>query len=307
MNRVFNFNLHYKCGNYCRNCISHNTKEYSSAFLSFDDIRNVFDIYAPDDGDIIIISGGEPSLYEDISSLLYYIRKRSACRIVAYSNGEGWGDTEKLEAAASCLDRITLSCYGLVGEHIWQSGNERSFENLYYAFTMFESQRKSIDCSLSIEFKYVSTRHAPCRVEKILASLEHSVQLDSIVLSRMLGEHGELCSQSLWAETMAENLKVLRKDSRWSHIPLKLVDIQPCLLGKELFAEIEDARPIRMDKEILFFDGRNTNGKRLYFQKKAYFFPKCEICQLSSVCGTTATCYGALLWKKESGWSYADE
>lgn len=126
------------------------------------------------------------------------------------------------------------------------------------------------------------------------------------MLSRMLPV-GSLNSAGVAHDGVtARDIAALRADERWSRVSLKLVDVLPCSLGRKLFDEIRADHPQRAVQEIVFFDGTHPQGNPIRFAHLASFTLRCAACDLQAICGTTATCYGALR-HEQNRWCYADE
>ncbi|WP_300683050.1 radical SAM protein [uncultured Bilophila sp.] len=305
MQRVFNLNLHYVCNNFCVHCISHNTREKTTVSLDLDQVRKILSIYSPKEKDIIILSGGEPSMFPNLSMLLKTIRESSSCKIVMYSNGAGLCTASTAQAVARYVDRVTLSYYGDEIIHDRYAGRKGAFAILKKAVEELIKAREYLTHTCALEVKYVRASD-DIPLLPLLDGLTTPNQVESVVLSRILSVEVQ-CNPVLQQDSAAmRDILELREHKRWSRTILKLVDILPCSLGQELFDEIQGDYPQRAVENIIFFDGMYPEGKMIRFSPLALFDRRCSSCGLQSVCGTTATCYGAL--RRERGhWYYAEE
>jgi len=305
MKRVFNINLHYACNNACINCISHNTKSNSSSIISVTNIQNLLENFVPKEEDIIILSGGEPSLYPDLISLLQLIRKHTSCQIVMYTNGFGLCSEIITEAIVRYINRVTISFYGNDSVHDFYAGKIGAFSTLKSAIHKFCKLRTKFKSKCLLELKYVSPPIGT-PILSILDSISSSHEIDSIVLSRILTINNYEFTKYQIDDITISNINLLQYQDRYKNIPLKLVDLLPCTLGNQLFNEIFNSNPQRLAYEILFFDGNHPEGMPIQFAKSASFSARCALCKLKTICGTTLTCYGALC-KFHGKWHYADE
>jgi hypothetical protein len=305
MQRVFNLNLHYACNNACRDCISHNTRESAQEILKLGHVEDMFSSYGSQEGDIVILSGGEPSIYPGLRSLLETIRRYSACKLVMYSNGLGLCSTDTTDAVARYVDRVTLSFYGDGAVHDRHAGREGAFATLQEAADRLCRAREGLEHVCALELKYVRAAEG-VSVLPLLDELARPEQVGSVVLSRMLPGGSWNSAGVAQDGVIVRDIATLRADERWSMVPLKLVDVLPCSLGQNLFAEIRDDHPQRAVQKVVFFDGMHSQGKPIRFARLASFTLQCASCDMQAICGTTATCYGAL--RHEQGrWCYAEE
>ncbi|MEG6505550.1 radical SAM protein [Nitratidesulfovibrio sp. 1201_IL3209] len=305
MPRVFNLNLHYACNNACKDCISHNTRASSRGGLTLGQVENMLLRYDPQEGDLVILSGGEPSIYPGLRSLLETIRTHSTCAMVMYSNGSGLCSPDTAEAVAHYVDRVTFSCYGDEVVHDRHAGREGAFATLAEAVDRLCRARKNLENACALELKYVrAVESVP--VLPLLNELALPEQVGSVVLSRMLPvENGNSAVVGHDAAAVRD-IMALQTHERWSRVPLKLVDMLPCSLSRDLFDAIRADSPQRAMQEVIFFDGTHPHGKPIRFARLASFTSRCASCDLQAICGTTVTCYGAL--RREQGrWGYAEE
>jgi organic radical activating enzyme len=261
--------------------------------------------YAPQNEDIIILSGGEPSIYPKLRPLLEAIRAHSACKVVMYSNGSGLCSADTADAIARYVDRVTLSCYGDSAVHDWYAGRKGAFATLKKAADSLCKARKGLKRASILELKYVRATEN-ISVLPLLNELAQPDQVGSVVLSRMLSDENETSARVGVDDAVVCDITSLQADRRWDKVPLKLVDVLPCSLGLDIFDEIRADHPHRAVQEVVFFDGAHPQGNPICFARQASFSPQCVSCDLQTICGTTATCYGALC-RAQGRWCYAEE
>lgn len=307
--RVFNINLGYACDNRCPHCISHSTRKGVPGWFGLRDVIMLLEEYAPAKGDIVILSGGEPTLHPEFAELAGELAKTPA-RIFLYSNGRAFADVRFAERAASLLDRITLSCYGGPEEHASLSGREESHALTRQGLRNLSALREQ-GGRARLEVKIVASAKMIERKRSLLQVLDDLIEngeADSLVVSRVLVErNAEAVEGEAVHAYLGEELPGLWENRGWAASSTKLVDCLPCLLGEGIFSAIRAARPRQHRKEIFFFDPLRPRGGKLDLSSRAAFFERCDTCFARTFCGTTVTCYGALLRTGGNTWSHVPE
>lgn len=291
------------CNNFCKECISHNTKKFTDSIFTIEDTESMLFSYAPQKNDILILSGGEPSLYNNLCLLLELIRKHSECKIVMYTNGSGLCAMNVATIVAQQVNRITFSFYGDNIIHDQYAARNGAFTTLQHAIKNIIVARSELQNHCNIELKYVRVIN-DMPIFPLLKKLSPLDQIESLVLSNMLiSENKKTVKRN---SGTLNDIKVLKNNSILAKIPLKLVDILPCSLGRNIFKNIIADTPQRTIEQVIFFDGTHKRGKIIRFSAYASFNQKCSSCALRSICGTTATCYGALCYSHDH-WCYVEE
>lgn len=85
MNRILYFNIDYRCNNKCVFCFSHNVGT-NRGDISLDRFIEILKNAKADNGDLIVINGGEPFLHENINQMMYYVLE-NGLRCNIYTNG----------------------------------------------------------------------------------------------------------------------------------------------------------------------------------------------------------------------------
>lgn len=106
----FYFHLTDRCNLKCNYCYNEN-KRINLIDISFENWKIIIDKISKHIG-TILITGGEPFLYNDFDILLQYLRNKcNGIRIEAFSNGNiDFNKSEKYLKIFKLLDKITLSC-----------------------------------------------------------------------------------------------------------------------------------------------------------------------------------------------------
>lgn len=113
MNRVFYFNLTYRCTYSCRYCFSHTTSNHINR-CDIDFMRFKEDLLEYDVGrnDRIVLNGGEPTMHPDFMEILD-ASISSGANIVLYTNGVAFSDVYFARDALSIGSfRVTIPVHG---------------------------------------------------------------------------------------------------------------------------------------------------------------------------------------------------
>ena len=86
MNRIFYFNIIYRCNENCVFCFSNSTSNYGKIMQSDIVIKNLISLN-PDNGDLIVLNGGEPTIHPDFYDLLSKLKNKFTSEISVYTNG----------------------------------------------------------------------------------------------------------------------------------------------------------------------------------------------------------------------------
>ncbi len=91
MNRVFYFNITYRCNNNCLFCAADHGLNDTGEEICFEAFRSIIEKYKVDKGDVIVLNGGEPTIHSKFLEILDYCKKTGAF-IDLFTNGKRLAD-----------------------------------------------------------------------------------------------------------------------------------------------------------------------------------------------------------------------
>ncbi len=129
MNRVFYFNLTYRCPYSCRYCFSHTTSNQGNR-CDIDLMRFKEDLLENDVGrnDRIVLNGGEPTVHPDFMGILD-ASISSGAKVALYTNGAAFSDEYFSRDALSIGNfRVTIPIHGDESLHDYITQREGSWK-----------------------------------------------------------------------------------------------------------------------------------------------------------------------------------
>ncbi|RJO68583.1 MAG: radical SAM protein [Myxococcales bacterium] len=265
------------CNQHCRFCSNpENDRE-----LSFDDARALADKFKRDGYDGVILTGGEPTLYEPLPDLIRYANATGlACRII--TNGQRTADPAYLD---SLLDAGLRHLHLSIHTHkprlqALLTGNRDSLANL------IRTLHRARSLPLRIDINQTICRHnadhladtARWIVERFPRVRHFSYNFLDPRQNRV-AEHPDViprlkdCQASLLAA-----MRFLDESGRTFRIDL----YPPCLLGDYAFAATETRALVKGEaRTVEFLDERGSLPTNLWFFAKAL---KCRSCSLGPIC-----------------------
>jgi len=138
----------YNCNNVCISCAK---KTEEKGRLSFEQIIEKINIIKPSEKDYIEISGGEPTLREDIIDICKYIKSNYDTNLIILSNGRRFKDKSfSKQIKKTGIDRVMTTFYSPDAHtHDLITGKEGSFSDSIQGLKNLE------DISVDISIKTV--------------------------------------------------------------------------------------------------------------------------------------------------------
>lgn len=306
--RVFNLNLTYQCNNNCLLCVSHNTREHTVRVFSDNMLDKVIQRYEPTNDDLIILSGGEPTL----SPFIYEILDKLSIlpsKTALYTNGRTIKDKEFSSFVCTHVDRIVFSVYGDKNIHNYYADNISSFEETFSGIQN-AIQLKHQFPNLCIELKLICNKRIVDENLDLFSIIDLDTinNIDSLIFGRLLQRTEPSLTELQYIHNwVCQQIEIYRSYS--IKTPIKLVDFWPCLFNNNLFSEISQSNIKKHILEVLFFDAANFNGKILEYLNtyKAKQLSSCANCFANTFCGDSITCFGALYKENDKPWIHVPE
>lgn len=145
-NRVFFFNITYKCNNSCTECVSKYTREHSSRVVDLEEFKKFNTKFNFSYSDRIVISGGEPTLHNEFEKIIEYLSLFST-HIIVYTNGRTLGTISS--NILGKIERLIIPFYGNELCHNNYTRNNRSY------IETVNSIKNKLELSEKIEIKLI--------------------------------------------------------------------------------------------------------------------------------------------------------
>lgn len=306
--RAFILNLTYLCNNHCEYCVSHNTRMRSKRFFTPEILIRLIETFEPNQEDLFILSGGEPSLSPYLIQILEILKNLKSPKII-FTNGSQFTDLSLMELICTSINRIVISFYG-PGQIHDALAHKNVYNTMCQGIHNLIKTRHSLGLNVQLDIKFIANMSFVEEVADI-RSLIHEIVgdncIDGLVLARLLHRHpvsiDDIRTIHQWASQQIHYLEdfTLCKS-------IKLVDYWPCLLDNNIFKAIEMSDVHKDKREMWFFDGKYPKGKLLDQEEyHASHLSSCSLCFANQFCGDSVTCYGALTSIKKNEWRHLPE
>ncbi len=271
--RICYCNITYKCNNSCQNCVSYNVKRHTDREVTIEDYTFLQNHFHFGENDIWTISGGEPTLSNNLIQIIDFCHHISS-HIIMYSNGRNLKnlpcDTLKK------IERIIIPIYGDKDFH-------NNYVNSSYAF---EETMESIK-------KIIEVNPYKIDIKMLLKNGDNMEELFTSHLWDFLGKNAHFsvsrvlpniddnkCSIDIAqkADKIIRNLLSLNKKIRFYDIPV-------CLLSEELqkFLTNTPTRYKQYDTNVIC--GSSKKRYKLFnFNKPTHIKTECKNCKKAYLC-----------------------
>ena len=122
----------YRCNNRCPMCGVFNSKKDSDWKYTSEELKTEIDNKEIKEGDIVIVSGGEPTIYPYFFELIKYLNEKKA-RITIFSNGRAFKSKEFVNKMSECeYENLLIPLFGSNSEiHEKLVGAKGSFNDTF--------------------------------------------------------------------------------------------------------------------------------------------------------------------------------
>ncbi len=269
------FNITYACDSDCKFCAANvglmDHHGYTLTAEAFEKALLNDDVH---EGDIVMISGGEPSISEYFWDICDICQKYK-CQIELTTNGHGFSDFSLAERLCSYPNiNIQISIFGVGAEHDYLTGHKGGFAKTVAALDNFFLLKKTKPFVVSVKFLLCKAtvegnKNAFAFMKKRYGN-EFIYFLNALLVSEKAKEnHNELLEPY---STTIEQLRdfIENDDIRIDTIPL-------CLLSahkRDAFLKQKHINVLKIysDAKVQHTDMKNFNGER------------CSTCRLEKYC-----------------------
>lgn len=275
MSKLHYFNITYVCDSDCLFCaanigiISHDT--YTMGIEDFEEKLLAEDVQ---NGDRVIISGGEPTMSPYFWQILNICEKYKCC-IDLTTNGHFFSDqknAEKISAYNSVVVRIPV--FGVGDYHDFLTGKQGNYNKTMQALNNFSYMMNRQNLTLNVKFLL-------CK-----ATIKSNMEIFDIIYSRYGDLFEYTLSPILVSRKAILNEKVLldsyanliKESGNFINMKNLNCDIIPlCLLSKDKVCEFLKRKKISFNKAY-------ADANIQYENMDNYWCDKCSICKLNQYC-----------------------
>lgn len=291
ISNIYYYNVNFSCNSDCVFCASDLTRNSTFGKMPIDSILQSFKNNFSQNGNAIVINGGEATLYKELFELTSAAVSYGA-QAVLFTNGRKFSDLDYAKHILQNITRVTIPLYGDTSKlHDQMTAKAGSFNETAQGITNILLLKESLFPNLLLELKCLTV--GPCleRIPKIIDFIHSEFGLpDRFVLSGVIPSKKVLAKKS----ELLPNWHRLSTSARESFDSLmgngyqivSLPDFPLCLLEKEhldyyLMQNLTEYGKLPLVK-FLYFDAFHTEGVRpeTKFEKP----DACLACPLSFIC-----------------------
>lgn len=293
MNKIVYYNLIYKCNNNCKFCFSHNVGIKNDEVLIKDFICNVKNQKLSKE-DLLVINGGEPTVYSDFLELLLYVQKLE-CNTIIYSNGTLLSEFSHVVKSNNI--KFVVPILGSKSIHDELTRVYGSYDRTINSLLELQSYGVRYDVKFILSSEAIGL---DLDFEELL--MFYDLHPESVVLARMNGTKKSRMNHYNLPQNDKEKIFFQRCVERLSlSHSLVFLDFPPCYFTEEQEALVSnEVHNMIDDTEFYFNDCNQVMHKRKYIKKRLNF-SECKGCKYSEVCDLMSSSYYVLKYLKAKG------
>lgn len=279
----------------CNQCCLFCSNPDSGLTLPLADAKEIVDRFVAEKADGLIITGGEPTLYEPLLELISYAKSRGIPPRIS-TNGQKTADFGVLAALkAAGLNHIHLSLHSNRNNvQTYLSGNPDSLKNV--TATLVNADRLGMRVDVSTTICRQNAAHLHETVEWICSQfgfVSHFSWTNLDPFMNRVAENRQVVPRLADLEiSLLEAMRMLDRTGR----TFRVEKVPLCYMGEFAHCSTETRRIVKDEVFVAnFLDYRNFLKLKKYSYNKA---AACEMCSLSSIC--------AGLWEIETYYSPAE-
>lgn len=269
----------YKCNNRCIMCGVFNTKKDSEWGYSYEELKNEIDMKNISKGDVVVVSGGEPTIYPYFYDMLKYLEFKGA-RVAIFSNGRDFKNNDNVLKLKECkYENMLIPLFGSDAEtHDKFTGVKGSFNDTIKGLHNLEEN------GLPYSIKTVVMKGNYTNLPDWASFIAENFKNPTMVSIHGLHLQGE-------APRVAEDLYVrhdetthyvenaldilLSKGYNVGFSAIPLCNIDPYYWKYNIISDIKDYKAISIDSKEISVSNRNN------FELKP---SQCDDCRVKEIC-----------------------
>lgn len=269
----------YKCNNNCPMCGVYNSKKTIASEYSLEEIKEKIDQQEIEKDDVVILSGGEPTIYRYFFEVLHYLQEKEA-KITIFSNGRMMRHKTFVDELKKCTyDNLMIPLFGSKANiHDKLTGAKNSFAETSEGLLNLEEN--GMKYSIKTVIMKENYKDLPLWAEYVTSKFKNANQI-SIHGLHLQGEATKeteklYVSHQLAAEYVEQSIDILVDigvNVAISAIPLCVLD--PYYWKYNIVSGLADYDTISHDsKEI-----KETNRENYCLKPQ-----NCKKCRISAIC-----------------------
>lgn len=289
-NRVFFFNITYKCNNSCLECVSKQTREHSNRIINLKEFENFNTKFKFTYTDRFVISGGEPTIHPDFEKIINYISSYST-HIIVFTNGRILSTIDN--KVLNKIERFVIPFYGDEFNHNKYTGNFKSY------IETLESIKNISEYSEKIELKLIIQDICALNFFSIDENFKSLIKQSSKTIS-IAGFIDYATKRSVLQDVIYESLeRFINKLLDIGKI-IKIYDIPLCKFSSCFIEHIDNT--FNNNLSILFnlkiCCSSTGEYKEVGYNSIPNYFPNCIECRLNTICTMVLKRYNVLCISK---------
>lgn len=272
MNRIFYYNITYRCNLNCVFCFSNSTcsngRNMDVAKI-IDNLRNL----KPDESDLIVLNGGEPSIHPYFYDLLLTLQREFQSDIAIYSNGSIL-NISKLKAIKSTNTFFVIPIHGNEEIHDTITQVNGSFQHTLLNIKSLNEIKYRLKIKFIINELMISKSF---NISDFIVN--QKLRPEEIIIAR-LNSTTKSKKNNVILPTNKELVNYIQEQIKQLHgkYKIKLLDFPPCYINDCSLQTTPVEIPV-----FYFNDISNVMDIRSYY-KEIMIGSKCTDCSYKKIC-----------------------
>lgn len=282
MNRVFYFNINYKCNNNCVFCFSHHVG-YDLSEIEAEELFDRLKKMQADDKDLVVINGGEPTLHRDFQKILDRLNEMRISFAV-YTNGRRISNYNCISMQSRGI--IVIPIHGNRDVHDAICRVSGAFDDTVQSLRYLNDQRIPYALKFIITCEMVDSGFDICSF-----LLKYKLQPNAIIFARV---NETIKSKNNGYETITydkmKSYVYAQRKKIGGALIIRYLDIPLCMVP-EYLGEMDISVLEKVPKVLFFFNDKNHYMQQRDYYKERLQLQECNGCKYSTVCDLLGRSY----------------
>lgn len=276
MNNIYYFNINYFCNNKCEFCFSSSTGT-TKEILPLENFVSTIKALNPDENDLIVLNGGEPSLHPRFYDILSFLYEQYNSSLAVYSNGTIL-DASKIPESSKIRFIIPIHGNKILHDSITktQDSFDKTLKNIY------SLQEKTINFNI----KFIVSQKMIESNFNIPVFLENKKLFPGTIIIARMNNTKKSKKNNVKPLSMSQFADFIQKAYLSLHkkIRIEFLDVPVCFLPHFKNYDIPKI------PAFYFSDYNHNLQKRDYF-KKIQILERCKTCNHKNLCKILESSY----------------
>lgn len=283
MKNIYYFNIDYFCNNNCIFCFSSSTGTTKKA-ITLESFINTVKILNPDENDLIVLNGGEPSLHPSFYDILAFLCRQYDSYVAVYSNGTIL-DVTKIPNNSKLRFIIPIHGDKILHDRITQ--NSGSFNKTLKSIYLLQQKKCRVNIKFIVSQEMLESNF---NIQNFLESKK--LFTDTIIIARM-NNTKKSKKNNVKSLFMPQFSNFIQNTYMNLHKKMRMefLDVPVCFLPHFENYNIQES------PSFYFSDYNHNLQKRNYF-KKIRILENCKVCKQIKICRTLESSYLTPIYDK---------